>query len=133
MPDREKVIKGLECCMSEKMCRNKCPYKGQCDDGGYYYSRAIEDALELLKAQEPRVLMMSEVRDCCPDCVYIETNTGWLERTIMDYWQSDSRFCVLVYGKLDNITKPWKEYGKTWRVWSARPSEEQREAVRWDD
>lgn len=52
MADREKVIKGLECCMSEKMCRNKCPYKGQCDDGGWYYSRAIEDAIALLKAQE---------------------------------------------------------------------------------
>lgn len=59
MADREKVIKGLECCMSEKMCRNKCPYKGQCDDGGWYYAgeceKAVEwldDALELLKAQE---------------------------------------------------------------------------------
>lgn len=51
MPDREKVIKGLECCMSEKTCHGKCPYKGQCDDGGYYYSRAIEDAIELLKEQ----------------------------------------------------------------------------------
>ena len=53
MTDIERVIKGLECCMSEKTCHNKCPYKGQCDDGGWYYSRAIEDAIELLKAQEP--------------------------------------------------------------------------------
>lgn len=48
-----KVIKGLECCMAEKICTSKCPYKGQCDDGGYYYSKAIEDAISLLKAQEP--------------------------------------------------------------------------------
>ena len=53
MNEREKVIKGLECCMAEKICTSKCPYKGQCDDGGYYYSKAIEDALSLLKAQEP--------------------------------------------------------------------------------
>lgn len=53
MTDREKVIKGLECCMSEKICNSPCPYRGQCDDGGYYFSKAIEDAIELLKAQEP--------------------------------------------------------------------------------
>lgn len=50
---REKVIKGLECCMSEKICNSPCPYKGQCDDGGYYFSKAIEDAIDLLEAQEP--------------------------------------------------------------------------------
>lgn len=49
MADREKVIIGLECCMAEKICASKCPYKGQCDDGGYYYSKAIEDAISLLK------------------------------------------------------------------------------------
>lgn len=41
MNDRVKMIKGLECCMAEKICDSKCPYKGQRDDGGYYYSRAI--------------------------------------------------------------------------------------------
>lgn len=53
MPDREKVIKGLECCMSEHICRG-CPYreKGECEDGGYYYSKAIEDAIALLREQE---------------------------------------------------------------------------------
>ena len=52
MADREKVIKGLECCMSEKGCHSPCPYNGECGDGGYYYSKAIEDAIALLKAQE---------------------------------------------------------------------------------
>lgn len=53
MPDREKVIKGLECCMSESLCY-KCPYKDkdECEDGSYYYSKAIEDAIELLRAQD---------------------------------------------------------------------------------
>ena len=53
MIDREKVIKGLECCMSEHICRG-CSYKinDECEDGGYFYSKAIEDALTLLKEQE---------------------------------------------------------------------------------
>ena len=53
MIDRKKVIKGLECCMSEQICKG-CPYKetDECEDRGYYYSKAIEDAIALLKEQE---------------------------------------------------------------------------------
>lgn len=61
MDDREKVIKGLECCMSEKICNSPCPYKGQCDDGGYYFSKAIEDAIGLLKAQEPQTVIVDDI------------------------------------------------------------------------
>ena len=54
MIDREKVINGLECCMSESLCY-KCPYKceDECENGKYYYSKAIEDAITLLQEQEP--------------------------------------------------------------------------------
>ena len=53
MIDREKVINGLECCMSESRCY-KCPYKDEdeCENGKYYYSKAIEDAITLLYKQE---------------------------------------------------------------------------------
>lgn len=51
MNDREKVIKGLELCDigSDKMCYERdCPYyQNGCTE------RLKEDALELLKAQEP--------------------------------------------------------------------------------
>lgn len=69
MPDREKVITGLECCMSEHICRG-CPYreKGECEDGGYYYSKAIEDALALLKEQ-PKIIR-------CKDCKHGEIYTA---------------------------------------------------------
>lgn len=52
-PDIKKVINGLECCMSESQCY-KCPYKSEdeCENGKYYYSKAIEDAITLLREQE---------------------------------------------------------------------------------
>ena len=52
MPDREKIIKGLECCMSESQCY-KCPYinENECENGTSYYSKAIEDAITLLREQ----------------------------------------------------------------------------------
>ena len=39
MIDMDKVIKGLECCMSEQICKG-CPYKekDECESDGYYYS-----------------------------------------------------------------------------------------------
>lgn len=56
MTDKEKVVKGLECCMSEQICKG-CPYKekDECEDGGYYYSKAIEDAIALLKEQDEMI------------------------------------------------------------------------------
>lgn len=84
MVDREKVIKGLECCMSEKICASQCPYKGQCDDGGYYYSRAIEEAISMLKSQEPKPPRFTVAYDkifyACDNCgkslVVIATSEG---------------------------------------------------------
>ena len=58
MADREKVIRGLECCIETvEMCWDnpKCPYNG-CEDmarGEDCMSLMMRDALSLLKAQEP--------------------------------------------------------------------------------
>ena len=72
----EKTIRGLECCISEKICSSPCPYKGQCDDGGYYYSKAIEDAIALLKAQESKAIeeplvVGGHLMGKCPRCARV--------------------------------------------------------------
>lgn len=55
MPDREKVIKGLECCaaMSGDECR-ECPYGNECigTDLPYGMPHLAADALALLKEQK---------------------------------------------------------------------------------
>lgn len=55
MPDRKKVIKGLECCaaMSGDECR-ECPYGYECrdTDSPYGMPHLAADALALLKEQE---------------------------------------------------------------------------------
>ena len=52
MTDRDKVIKGLECCAAYEYKCNDCPYQ---DDGGAeddcYSDELYADALALLKAQ----------------------------------------------------------------------------------
>lgn len=49
MPDREKVLKGLEICTSP-VCRTDCPYDNERNGCSLML---MKDALELLKAQEP--------------------------------------------------------------------------------
>ena len=73
MHDREKVIKGLECCsaMSGDECR-RCPYSSECLDVNLQVgmSHLAGDALELLKTMEVVVR--------CKDCIYcIPYNDRW--------------------------------------------------------
>ena len=55
LADKEKVIKGLECCatMSGDECR-KCPYRHECQDTDLPYGmpHLAADALALLKEQQ---------------------------------------------------------------------------------
>ena len=54
MPDREKVIKGLECCASTSYECRKCPYGDEClnTDFPCGETHLISDALTILKEQE---------------------------------------------------------------------------------
>lgn len=81
MPDREKVIKGLECCLreSEHIDDNPCAdcpyYDIDSGLGGKCIDDKDRDALELLKEQQNRIeVLRSEVKRLdvdivrCKDC-----------------------------------------------------------------
>lgn len=64
--DREKVIKGLECCVRYMGECEECPYdegRGNCGCGKQLYA----DALVLLKLQGPRVMTFEEAKDAYID------------------------------------------------------------------
>lgn len=130
---REKVIRGLEICTNPGSCSERCPYyhieitEGSCD---YFL---LTDALALLKDQEPRVMTKKEVECDCPDCVYFETRTGWLECAIKDEGKSDRYFGVFVYGCNEWFMRSYEEYGKTWRCWTSRPKPEQTRDTKWEE
>ena len=70
MPDKEKAIRGLECCLrinAPNGC-SECPYAaGNCDE-------VLRDAISLLKEQEPRVMTLEEVVENS------ELRVVWVER-----------------------------------------------------
>ena len=134
--DGEKVIKGLECC-SKGDCADcdNCTYRGiqtyvPCE------STLMRDALALLKAQEPRVMTLADLRDIgsawelnTPPYLWMEINPSY--RWTRGFWVAWRE----IYDMIDGLhpTYDADNYCKIWRCWTSRPTDEQREAVKWDD
>ena len=119
MTDREKVIKGLECCIirhpDDKARCDECPYESAC------CNRLKIDALALLKAQEPRLLTYDDFHSGREDDS--EAIPCWKEarkKTRRSGW------AVIVYGKM----LADRDTGVA-RYWTARPTEEQMQEEAW--
>lgn len=122
MVNREKVLKGLECCLvfDEDWLYHcdECPYRATEDerkviDWCCHLEELRKDALELLKEQEPRVLTLEEAK---------KAEVCWLEQRGYEPYATD-----------DADTWNPEIYGKAYRCWSLKPTDEQRKAVKWDD
>ena len=113
---REKVIKGLECCSHEDIgdCNN-CPYNindMHCD------INMMRDVLELLKAQELRVMTLDEYR-AIAELPRSERVPVWIEWRDGGYgWAIPQR--------------AYEGYGATWRAWTDGPTDEMSEATAWN-
>jgi hypothetical protein len=128
MDKREKVIYSIERCICHvpDACRD-CAY-----DAGHPYNECVEmllrDALELLKAQEPKLLTIEEI-----------TGDGecWFEGINGACGYADCYMCTVSKEvEVNRISmKPeyvsWDDFKKKWRCWTSRPTDEQREATQW--
>jgi hypothetical protein len=103
----------------------------------------MRDALALLKAQEPRVMTLEEVKQE-RICWIEDADDGMTVRLfpatmfgIGEYANGSKSYMFLAQ-------KPWaidandyewwyliEDYGEIWRCWSAKPTDAQREAAPW--
>jgi hypothetical protein len=132
--DREKVIKGLECCaaMSGDECI-ECPYSKECLDVDLPYGmpHLAADALALLKAQEARVISWQDaesMRLCWVETRFPHTISP---ADIMHYFAESPNITVFKIHQ-NAIDWPLDEYGIKWRCWNNEPTNEQMEAVKWE-
>ena len=131
MADREKVIKALQIHADGCGCRSHycdamdCPYRygdESCD-----IEEMCRDALALLKEQETRVMTVDEVGswvmidrvDRAP--IVVEVRNRFIAWIISDE-----------YYDLPECNLSSEFYGKTWRCWTTRPTDEQRKTVKWE-
>lgn len=112
MADRGKVLRALKqhlLAPDVDECE-ACPYG---ELSGLECERQLyRDAVELLKAQEPRVLTWEEVK---------KAEVCWLETRGYE-----------PFATLEADTWNPEKYGKSYRCWNRMPTDEQRKAVKWD-
>ena len=126
MTDREKLVRLID----EAADIKPVSHGGQIS---YYLdSEKIADHLisHGVTVKEPnKVLSLSEVFEGIKEerCFYIEdieapSNTGWDNCNAVDYWLN----------KGVNKYDMREDYGKHWRCWAEKPTEEERKAAEWE-
>ena len=126
MDDLQNTIGGLEDFIES--------YKLSFNDDGY---APLEDALSLLKAQQPRVMKFTEALD---------TEIAWLERyanpddgvepiiqpVIIRYYENGYWQCLIEQDENPDLTLFIDGFNTEWRFWTARPTDAQREVTPWN-
>ena len=130
-------------------CRSNASFGSKAENHFFELQEAASDAIELIqyqdkhteaflkdtKSREPRVLTLEEVKHFQSQrdgAVWLEALSG-LFPALQENTTPNTTYFVAIplkghHGYVDN-----KWYGKTWRCWSAKPTPEQRKAVKWDD
>ncbi len=128
MADREKVASGLKHCLHYKGSCLDCPY-----DGPNCQNDVLDDALAMLKEQEPRVLTLDEAVDGT-QVYYVEfqyhLDRGWV-KCDFDRMYVDGEVAML-FLRNKTFYQQKEYYGQLWRLWNRRPTDKQMKAVKWD-
>ena len=133
MDKREKVMKGLECCSIGLYCPDEeCPYeKDKEEKQENCIALLARDALEVLKAQEPRLLTEREIMDAKNIDVYLEETTDAKTHPLrLVGTETESRNKAAFFWP--SIVRPLDTYGVAWRCWTAEPTVDQRVLVPWE-
>ena len=118
MTERERVIKGLEAILEET--------------ADMFYRSTIQDAIALLKAQDPRILRLDELRG--NDTAYIELNNPRepvLHCIIYYDKEADGMDVKPIKTNISSAYLRYSEHNRVWRPWTSQPSDAQREATPW--
>ena len=134
MIDREKYIEVLsKTVKAVKELNDDAPIKISLE--------CVEDILELLKEQKPRVMTLEEVLAMkFDDVVYVEVvpTHAVLSAIVLDVIPKLPEIGIGVvqfrqaptWNGINNADLSY--YSKTWRCWTSRPTDEQRKAVKWE-
>lgn len=89
------------------------------------------DKAPTIQSDEPRVIDISEIYTAKKLDVWIEDKSENIVCPLMliETEMTNKSQTAFFYPML---VRSIKAYGKTWRCWTARPTDEQRKAVEWD-
>ena len=133
MDKREKVIKGL------KYLHDVLHWSlTECEQDTMIRRNITAEAIALLKAQEPRVMTLEEVKAMKRYTICaVEQRSKVLHTTFNAEYRGHltigGRDCIDfgLYADVSPFRRSESGYGKTWRCWTSRPSDEVRRATPW--
>jgi hypothetical protein len=95
----------------------------------------MRDALELLKAQEPRVMTLDEVRELQGDTVvWLEDKdkTDVVPAIVNHVWNSLPNIVSFTLKNMREVKTDILWYRFKWRIWTSRPDEKRRAETPWN-
>ena len=142
MDKREEVMKWLDFCIRNTDCsiiecdKSGCPYLGGSEIGSCF-TTLMDDAFALLKAQEPRVMTLDEVRDLAGNYEIVWAEDNGSDDCCEGYCSPDLDYrtdeVILWVPGIECEYEPNNgTYGKKWRCWTSKPTLEQMKAVKWE-
>lgn len=137
MIDVATVVKGIKCNLNIEDYRFKnclhCHYREDVDHLTWscHDEEMLPDALELLEKMNPRILNPEEIPDY-DAAIYLE-DIDKSEIIIALYKRNVGNRVEFVAPVHREVIPSYIDYNKRWRAWTARPTEEQRKAVKWDE
>jgi hypothetical protein len=122
----------------EQVISNLLYMKRDCLEGSDT-DKTLDRAIALLKAQEPRVMTLAELWHMEHKPVYLERKNSRLYTTEPSIVLKTERSYIPSLGESYILMRENKihdkywacDYNKTWRCWTSRPTDEQREAAPW--
>ena len=98
----------------------------------WHYAQALDEIAEILEEQEPRLLKLEEVKAFGWDYCYLEEERlpGKEYRAVCGNYALTCITWPCVASM--RIQHGDDSYGRKWRCWTAKPTEEQRKAVKWN-
>ena len=102
------------------------------------FREAIDKAVSALKEAEVRVLSFDEAHGAIDPIMFeIKGISGiwWVDVVLMeDFFNKTAQSAIRnLYAEAGDVfSRVPEEYGKTWRCWNKRPTDEQRKAAAWE-
>lgn len=92
---------------------------------------ALDMAMDVLKAQEARVMTLEEVHEMSWDYCYLEEEV--IKDKVLQKYSGKYRVKCITWPRIASCVLSFGDdaYGKRWRCWTARPTDEQRRETPW--
>lgn len=136
----EEIIKALETHVIRGTCY-QCPYW---ENVPHCFPQLLADALELIHqllgrieeleaAQTARVMTLEEVHEMAWDYCYLEEEV--IKDNVFQKYCGKHRVKCITWPSIASCTLTFGDdaYGKRWRCWTQRPTEEQRRGTPWKE